>query len=271
VASSHENALLARLPRIERERVERHCTTVQMAPGDVLNPDQGPATHVWFPTGALVATMAEGGMRDTLAVGLVGNEGLLGGSLMLGAGGTPLRLLAQGAGSALRLDAEAFRRVLHDVPRFERLLRLLLHAELALHAQLAVCAAFHLVPMRVAFWLLATHDRSTGDRFYLTHDLLARLLGVRRSGVTAAAGVLQQQGLITYTRGRVLVLDRKGLERASCTCYEAARAALQPLFDAEAGHHPADEIGARRIARAAVPNRTEDDTPPAPRVIIGRR
>jgi len=260
--------MLARLPRTERERIERHCTSAQLAPGQVLDADATPG--IWFPTGALIAKVVEGGQRDTLALGLVGPEGMLGASCMLGAGGVRFRLLVQGAGSALRMEAEEFRRALHDIPRFERLVRLQLHAALAQHAQIALCAAFHLVPMRVAYWLLATHDRSPGDRLQLTHDLLAHLLGVRRSGVTAAAGVLQQQGLIAYTRGRVLVLDRKGLERASCTCYEASRVALQPLLEAEAGHHPGDEIGARRIARAAEPQRNEEGAE-VPRIATIRR
>ena len=189
---------------------------------------------------------------------------------MLGGGGVAHRLLVQGAGAALSMDAEGFRRALHDVPRLERLLRLQLHASLATYAQTAMCAAFHQVPMRVAYWLLETHDRTPGDRFYLTHDLLSQLLGVRRSGVSAAAGVLQQQGWITYTRGRVLVLDRKALERASCTCHEAARVAIAPLLEAEAGHQIGDEIGARRLARAAEPRprQTGDEEP---RVATHRR
>ena len=270
VTASQENALLGRLPRIERERVEHYCTPVQLAAGAVLNSDSNDTASVWFPAGALIAEIAEGGTRDALAVGLVGNEGMVGAAAILDGGGVSRRLLVQGSGAALTMDAEGFRRALHDVPRLERLLRLQLHASLATYAQTAMCAAFHQVPMRVAYWLLETHDRTPGDRFYLTHDLLSQLLGVRRSGVSAAAGALQQQGWITYTRGRVLVLDRKALERASCTCHEAARAALAPLLEAEAGHHIGDEIGARRLARAIEP-KPQPGGDEAPKVAAHRR
>jgi hypothetical protein len=187
-----------------------------------------------------------------LAVDLIGSEGMVGASLVLGGRSAPLRALVQGSGAALRLDAEELRRALRQVPNLERRLHLYLEAELRQFAQVAVCAAFHVVAMRVAYWLLLTHDRAQCDRFLMTHDLLAQLLGVRRSGVTAAAGTLLQRGLISYSRGRVLVLDRKGLERAACGCYEVSRAALSPLQQSRPGiGHPAT-----RSPRAASRART---------------
>jgi CRP-like cAMP-binding protein len=272
VIPSQENALLAALPRIERERIERHCVPVQLRQGEVLSAPGDDLARVWFPAGALIAQLTEGGDHDTLAVGLIGNEGMLGASLVLGGRSAPVRALVQSGGAALRMEADALRRALHDVPRLEGQLRLYLEAELRQFAQVAVCAAFHVVVMRVAYWLLLTHDRAQGDRFYLTHDLLAHLLGVRRSGVTAAAGTLQQRGLISYTRGRLLVLDRKGLEQACCRCYEVSRDALRPLQPDAAGalHHPGDEIGARRIARASEP-RHGGDAPAVPRTAGARR
>jgi hypothetical protein len=137
------------------------------------------------------------------------------------------------------------------------MLRLHLHVSLAQYAQIAMCAAYHLVPMRVAFWLLETHDRTPGDRFYLTHDLLAHLLGVRSSGVHRRRPHAAAAGPDHVHRGRILVVDRKGLERASCTCHEARARRAPPLLEAGAGHHPATRVALRRIARAVEPRRPE--------------
>ncbi len=223
------NALLAALPAPERARIEQRCERVALLQGQALGTPGAEINRVYFPTDSLIALMVDGGKHDALAVGLIGNEGMLGASLVLGGRSSPLRAMVQSSGGAWSMETEALRRILADTPLLERELRLYLHAVVAQFAQIAVCAAFHVVVNRLAYWLLTTHDRVQGDRFYLTHDLLSRLLGVRRSGVTAAAGILQRQHLIAYTRGRVLILDRRGLEQQACVCYRAAREAFTPL------------------------------------------
>ena len=231
-------------------------------PGDRLR-------HIYFPTGSFISMMATVGNDDALAVALVGSEGLLGVSPLLGQSRTTLRARVEGPGSALRMTVADFNDSLMQTPELDRLLQQYVHALLAQLAQTAGCAVSHRVSVRLACWLLMAHDRAHADRFYLTHDRLARLLGVRRSGVSTAAGVLQRQKLIRYTRGHIAILDRKGLEQASCGCYAATRAA----FEAEAGDAVGDDgsvpVGKRRgrgSSRAPVAPRSPPSRPTRPGV-----
>ena len=212
VTSSDSNQLLAVLPSRERERVLGHCEPVALVPDQILGEAGQKVHHAWFPTSGFVALVAEVDRHEALAVGLVGSEGMLGASLVLGVQTSPLRARVQVAGSALRMLAADVPRVLAEAPALERRLRRYLGGQLAQLARTAACASYHVVGKRLAYWLLMAHDRAHGDRFYLTHDRLARLLGVRRSGVTTAAGVLHDRALINYVRGHVVVVDRVGLE-----------------------------------------------------------
>ena len=248
-ANSPSNALLAALPRAQRDVIEPHCIHVALAPGEILARRGAEIEKVLFPTDALVALTAEDDSHDTLAVGLTGSEGMLGASLALGGRCWPLGAQVQSPGGALCIDAERFRTALADAPLLERELRLYADIALAQVAQVGLCAAFHVVVRRVAYWLLLTHDRSPGDRFSLTHELLSQLLGVRRSGVTAAAGELQRRNLIAYTRGRVVILDRDGLEHAACGCYVVSRDAFKPLANLAAACGAPGEPAAERWQR----------------------
>jgi len=216
------NRLIDVLSRKDRDRMLRRCEPVDLAFGEILCEPRLPVQHAYFPlTGfiSLVATMA--GHRP-LEMGLIGNEGMLGATLVLGVNAAPLRAVVQGNGTALRLTAPQLRRQLRDSPSLPHTLQRYLYVLIGQLAKTAACNHFHEVQTRVARWLLMTHDRAHADHFHLTHDYLAGMLGVRRSGITIAAGALQRRKLIHYARGEITILDRKGLEAACCECYDAA-------------------------------------------------
>lgn len=215
------NQLLASLPHQESARVLACCEPVDLVFGSILCEPEQALRHLYFPlTGfiSLVITLRD---HQPLEMGLIGNEGMLGATLVLGVNSVPMRAVVQGSGTALRISATDFRRELQECPELLRLLNRYLYVLMAQLSQTAACTHFHEIEPRLARWLLMTHDRAHADHFYLTHEYLADMLGVRRSGVTVAAGALQLRGLIHYTRGEISILDRKGLEAASCECYDA--------------------------------------------------
>jgi CRP-like cAMP-binding protein len=174
--------------------------------------------------------MATVGGHPPLEMGLIGNEGMLGATLVLGVNAAPLHAVVQGSGTALRMTAPHLRLALRDGPALLRMLNRYLYVLMAQLSQTAACTHFHEVDARLARWLLMTHDRAHADHFHLTHQFLADMIGVQRSAVTIAAGMLQQQKLIHYTRGEITVLDRPGLEAVSCECYDAVIEDYSRLF-----------------------------------------
>jgi CRP-like cAMP-binding protein len=217
------NRLLAGLPDRDRTHLMARCEAVELVLGDVLCTPGEVMRHAIFPTDSFISLMVRTDDRDGLEVALVGNEGMLGVSMLLGQRKAPLRAQVQGAGAAWRIEAAAFRQELAHGVALEQRLRLYAGVRLTQTAQLVACAHFHQVEARLARWLLTTRDRAHADEFRITHEFLAAILGVRRAGVTRAAGALQDSLLIRYRRGRVNVLDARGLEGASCSCYRAAQ------------------------------------------------
>jgi len=216
------NRLIEGLPGKQRDRLLEQCTPVQLAFGDILCDAGTAAKHVYFPLGGFISLVVTVSAEPPLEMSMIGNEGMLGATLALGVTTSPLRAVVQGSGSALRMTIARFRRELRNSAELRRTLDMYLYVLFEQLAQTAACNSFHEVQARLARWLLMTHDRAPGGRFRLTHLFLAEMLGVRRSAVTIAAGVLQRRRLIHYTRGHISVLSRSGLEAASCECYAAA-------------------------------------------------
>jgi CRP-like cAMP-binding protein len=203
---------------------------VSLVPAEVLCEAGRPTRHVYFPIDGVVSLVAPVDDRPGLEVGMVGREGMVGAQLVLGVATTPLRALVQGAGTAWRIDTAAFRSELAGSAALQRGLDRYLCVLMAQLAAAAGCQRFHPVGARLARWLLMSQDRADADRLHVTHDFLARMLGVRRVSITAAAGTLQRGGLIEYRRGELTVLDRRGLEAAACSCYATDRQAYAELL-----------------------------------------
>jgi CRP-like cAMP-binding protein len=217
--ASIANRLLAALPRADYQSLLAGLEPLTLKFGEVLHEPGVPIQYVYFPVDCVVSLLATAEGNQALEVGLVGYEGMVGVSLMLGTEVSSVRALVQGTGTAMRMKAERFHEAFRQCPALQRELCRYAGAELALARQTVACNCFHAVEARLARWLLMTSDRVRSEEFFLTQAFLADMLGVRRTTVNLTAGPLQQRKLISYSRGKIRILDRKGLEAASCRCY----------------------------------------------------
>jgi CRP-like cAMP-binding protein len=227
-----KNRLLAGLPNAVLERWQQQLESVQLPLGRVLYESGATLSHVYFPTSAIVSLLyvMENGASAEIAV--VGNEGIVGISLFMGGESTPSRAVVQSAGEGFRLRAHTLK---DEFNRAGPVLHLLLRYTQALitqMAQTAVCNRHHTLDQQLCRWLLLSLDRLDSDELVMTQELIANMLGVRREGVTEAALKLQRAGLIRYTRGRISVLDRVGLEQRTCECYAVVKKEYDRLLPA---------------------------------------
>ncbi len=217
----HENQLISALPKRDRTRMLSVCEPVELVLGQVLCEEGQTTRHVYFPTESFVSLIVEMDDKHRLEVGMVGSEGMVGVQVALGLLRDPLDGLVQGAGMSWRIEVGAFRHELERNASLQGSLRRYVSVMMGQRATAAACLRFHEIGPRLSRWLLMSHDRSHVDQFPVTQQFLSMMLGVRRVGVTAAAGKLAGRGLIEYRRGRLTVLDRLGLEAAACACYAA--------------------------------------------------
>jgi CRP-like cAMP-binding protein len=221
------NHLLAVLSSEERERLLRSAKSESFEAHQVLYASGREITHVYFPVGGMVSVVVK--LTDAAAVEVVtiGNEGVVGIPVILGLTSTAMEALWQIPGRALKIPAGALREEIRRTDSLNRLLLRYAEAVMVQIAQQVACNRSHSMEQRCARWLLRTHDRVEGDEFPLTQQFLAQMLGVRRATVTIVAGDLQKARLIDYRRGRIRIVDRRGLEGAACECYDVVRRVMK--------------------------------------------
>jgi CRP-like cAMP-binding protein len=225
-----QNHLLAMLPKAERDRLFPHLELVQLALGQILYESGDTLRHVYFPTDSIVSllyVMEDGASAE---ISVVGNEGMIGVALFMGGETTPSRAIVQSAGSAYRLKGQVLKDEFHRHGELHHLLLRYTQALLTQMAQTAVCNRHHSVDQQLCRWLLLSLDRLPSNQLNMTQELIANMLGVRREGVTEAAGKLQRLGVIEYHRGHITVLDRPHLEKLCCECYAVVQKEFERLL-----------------------------------------
>lgn len=218
-----QNHLLAALPVEAYQALAPSLTLVEFEHGEVLYNPGGPIEDVYFPNDAVVSLVYSTQEGDTVEVGLVGMEGMVGMPFILGATISPYRAIVQVSDGAMKMKASTLRDEFRKTGPLQDVLHRYTHGLMMQVTRTAVCNRIHKIEERLARWLLMVRDRMGSNEFSLTHEFLADMLGVRRAGVTLAVGILQQSGLIRSGRGRISITDREGLESVACECYGVGR------------------------------------------------
>jgi CRP-like cAMP-binding protein len=225
-----KNHLLAGITAEEMERLIPHLQPVSLSLGKVIYESGEKLDYIYFPTTAIISLLYIMESGATAEIGVVGNDGLIGIAIFMGGDTTPNRAVVQSAGKAMKMKAQAMKNeFLRGGPFHNQCLRYT-QALITQISQTAVCNRLHSVDQQLCRWLLLSHDRLPSDRLIMTHDLIANMLGVRREGITHAAKRLQRAGYISYVRGDMTILDRKGLEADVCECYQVVRTEYERLL-----------------------------------------
>lgn len=227
-----QNRLLCLLPAPDLARLRLHLKPVSLSLGEVLYDSGRRQRQVYFPTTAVISLMYLLTDGTPAQIAVVGNEGILGVSLFMGGEATPSTAVVQSAGHAYRLSGTLLKEEFTRAGAMQPLLLRYTQALLTQMAQTAVCNRHHSLDQQLCRWLLLSLDRLSGNRLAMTQELMANVLGVRREGVTGAAGNLQEAGLIRYSRGQITVIDRAGLERRTCECYAVVKNEFDRLLPA---------------------------------------
>lgn len=233
-----QNHLLAALPAEVQKRLSLNLELIPLPLGKILYESGDSLRHVYFPTDAIVSLLYVMESGASAEISVVGNEGLIGIAVFMGGESTPSRAVVQSAGYAFRLPAKQFTA---EVNRHGEMLHLMLRYTQALLTQMsqtAVCNRHHSIDQQLCRWLLLSLDRLPSNQLTMTQELIANMLGVRREGVTEAAGKLQRQGVIEYSRGHITVLDRQKLEQLSCECYAVVKKETDRLLPYPPSHQP---------------------------------
>ena len=225
------NQILTALPNREYQRLLPELNPVHLAFGQVLHDSGEIIRDVYFLDDSIVSLLSVVSEGSTLEVGLVGNEGMTGISVFLGADIAPNRAIVQGAGSAMKMKSATLLREAGVISALHGLLHRYVHSQFVQTSQLAACNRFHSVNARLARWFLMTRDRMGSNEFRVTQEFMSNMLGVRREGVNKAASALQRAKLISYSRGRIKLLDSKGLETRACKCYEVIKTERNAPFE----------------------------------------
>ncbi|WP_206671940.1 Crp/Fnr family transcriptional regulator [Cyanobacterium aponinum] len=218
-----ENQLLNNLPLSEYQRLLPHLQEVMLVSGSVLHEPYDAINYAYFPVSAMISLVSIMEDGSTTEIGLIGNEGMIGVPIFLGGEYTISRAIVQMAGSSFKLRADILKQEFDRGGVFQKILLLHTQARLTQIAQSAACNRQHKIEARLARWLLSVYDCVLKDELDLTQEFISNMLGVRRAGVTIAAHALQDAGIIRYNRGKIVILDHKKLEEASCECYRVVQ------------------------------------------------
>ncbi|HIK29987.1 MAG TPA: Crp/Fnr family transcriptional regulator [Oscillatoriales cyanobacterium M59_W2019_021] len=229
------NQLLAALPSSEFQQLEPYLEPIFLEAGQVLCEPKEPMNVAYFPGRAAISLVSLLEDGSTTEIGLIGNEGMVGLPIFLGGKSFPNRAIVQIRGSALKLDGEILKREFHRGGKLQQRLLLYTQALLTQVSQSAACNRQHTTEERLARWLLSVRDCVLSDELPLTQEFIANMLGIRRSGVTVAAGILQQAGTIEYRRGQITIRDREDLESISCECYRLVQSEFLRLLGSRRG------------------------------------
>ena len=225
-----KNRLLAALPDEEYEQLEPHLGLASLSLGEILFEPPDPIRNAYFPTSSIISSLAELPDGDSVEVGMTGNEGFVGVDVVLGVGKASKVATVQGAGDALKIATPALKEAFNRGGKLQQYLLQYTHALMSQISASVLCNVRHTIDGRLARWLLMYRDGFGAEEFYLTHEFMANMLGVRRASVSVIAKQLQDEGLILYNRGQFRMLDREGLETKTCECYPVVKEEFDNLY-----------------------------------------